>query len=38
MMNRLEPERELWIDLIPDGALAEGAAAYFGKLEPVCPD
>ena len=34
----LELERELWIDLIPDGDLTEGAAAFFDKRDPVYPD
>lgn len=31
-------ERELWVDLIPDGDLAEGAASFFGKRDPAYPD
>ena len=34
----LKLERELWIDLIPDGDLTEGAAAFFDKRDPVYPD
>ena len=34
----LELERELWIGLIPDGDLQEGAAAFFDKRDPVYPD
>ena len=34
----LELERELWIDLIPDGDLQEGAAAFFEGRDPVYPD
>lgn len=34
----LELERELWIDLIPDGDLQEGAAAFFAERDPVYPD
>lgn len=34
----LELERELWIDLIPEGDLTEGAAAFFDKRDPVYPD
>lgn len=34
----LELERELWIDLIPDGDLQEGAAAFFDNRDPVYPD
>ena len=34
----LELERELWIDLIPDGDLTEGAAAFFDKRDPVYPN
>ena len=34
----LELERELWIGLIPEGDLTEGAAAFFDKRDPVYPD
>lgn len=34
----LELERKLWIDLVLDGGLTEGAAAFFGKRDPVYPD
>ena len=34
----LKLERELWINLVLDGGLTEGAAAFFGKRDPVYPD
>lgn len=34
----LELERELWIDLIPEGDLQEGAAAFFDGRDPIYPD
>ncbi len=34
----LRIERDLWIELIPSGDLAEGAAAFFGRRQPVYAD
>lgn len=31
-------ERDLWVDLIPEGDLQEGAAAFFGRRDPSYPD
>lgn len=34
----LAHERDLWVDLIPDGDLQEGAAAFFERRDPHYPD
>lgn len=38
LADGLRLERELWIDLIPDGDLREGARSFFEKRPPKYPD
>lgn len=38
MTEALSLERDLWIDLIPNGDLQEGAAAFFDRRPPTYPD